>query len=136
MTAPKDRTRLQLGVAVVATIGMIVFCALRLRVNNDIMHFLPAGTDHRLADLSRQLADSTLTRTMILDIGVPDREALRGAANAIAAGRAAQSRPTTHRSGLVTASPSQTARGQDSTFDHPCCGPRGRPPDQGSRQTP
>ena len=48
---------------------MIVFCALRLRVNNDITHFLPAGTDHRLAELSRRLADSSLTRTLILDVG-------------------------------------------------------------------
>ena len=86
---PKDRTRLQLGVAAVLAIGMIVFCALRLRVNNDIMHFLPAGTDHRLADLSRQLADSTLTRTMILDVGGPDPEALRAAAAAMATGLAA-----------------------------------------------
>ena len=89
MTTPRDRTRLQLGVAAVLAIGMIVFCALRLRVNNDVMHFMPAGTDHRLANLSRQLADSTLTRTMILDIGGSDPEALRAAAAAIAAGLAA-----------------------------------------------
>ena len=89
MTAPRDRTRLQLGVAAVLAIGMLVFCALRLRVNNDVMHFMPAGTDHRLANLSRQLADSTLTRTMILDIGGSDPEALRAAAAAIAAGLAA-----------------------------------------------
>ena len=50
-------------------VGMIVFCALRLRVTTDITHFLPAGTDHRLAELSRRLADSSLTRTLILDVG-------------------------------------------------------------------
>jgi predicted exporter len=85
MTAGKDRTRLQLGVAAVLTVGMIVFCALRLRVNNDITHFLPAGTDHRLADLSRQLADSTLTRTLILDVGGADPQAVKAGAAALAA---------------------------------------------------
>ena len=60
------------AIAAVAAIGMLIFCALRLRVNNDITHFLPAGTDHRLADLSRQLADSSLTRTLILDVGGAD----------------------------------------------------------------
>src|SRR4029077_12801215 len=57
----------------------------RLRVNNDIAHFLPAGTDHRLADLSRQLADSTLTRTLILDVGGEDQQAVRNGAVALAA---------------------------------------------------
>jgi predicted exporter len=84
MSAGKDRTRLQLGVAAVLTIGMIVFCALRLRVNNDITHFLPAGTDHRLADLSHQLADSTLTRTLIVDVGGADPQAIKTAAAAMA----------------------------------------------------
>jgi predicted exporter len=90
MTGRPDRTRLQLGVAALVTAGMIVFCALRLRVNNDITHFLPSGTDHRLADLSRQLADSTLTRTMILDVGGNDPQVVKTAAAALAA------RLTTH----------------------------------------
>ena len=85
MTGKKDRARLHLGVAAAATVAMIVFCALRLRVNNDITHFLPAGTDHRLADLSRQLADSTLTRTLILDVGGSDPQAVKSAAAAMAA---------------------------------------------------
>ena len=80
-----DRSRLQLGIAAVAALGMLIFCALRLRVNNDITHFLPAGTDHRLADLSRQLADSSLTRTMILDVGGADPQAVKTAAAALAA---------------------------------------------------
>jgi len=80
MTGRPDSTRLRLGVAALITVGMIVFCALRLRVNNDIMHFLPAGTDHQLADLSRQLADSSLTRTLILDVGGADPQAVRAGA--------------------------------------------------------
>ena len=79
-----DRSRLQLGIAAVAAVGMLIFCALRLRVNNDITHFLPAGTDHRLADLSRQLADSSLTRTLILDVGGADPRAVKTAAAALA----------------------------------------------------
>ena len=86
MTERKDPTRLRLGIAALLTVGMIVFCALRLRVNNDVIHFLPAGTDHRLADLSRQLADSSLTRTMILDVGGADPKAVRDGAAALAAG--------------------------------------------------
>jgi predicted exporter len=91
MSAGKDRARLQLGVAGLVTIGMIAFCALRLRVNNDITHFLPAGTDHRLADLSRQLADSSLTRTLILDLGSAgdDPQAVKAGAAALAARLAA-----------------------------------------------
>jgi len=89
MTGGKDRARLHLGVAAVAAVAMIVFCALRLRVNNDITHFLPAGTDHRLADLSRQLADSTLTRTLILDVGGADPQAVKNAAAAMTATLAA-----------------------------------------------
>ena len=89
MTGGKDRARLHLGVAAVAAVAMIVFCGLRLRVNNDITHFLPAGTDHRLADLSRQLADSTLTRTLILDVGGADPQAVKNAAAAMTATLAA-----------------------------------------------
>jgi len=80
-----DRSRLHLVIAGVAAIAMLVFCLLRLRVNNDITHFLPAGTDHRLADLSRQLADSALTRTLILDVGGSDPQAVKSAAAAMAA---------------------------------------------------
>jgi predicted exporter len=89
MTERPDRTRLHLGVAAALAIAMIVFCALRLRVTNDITHFLPAGTDHRLADLSRRLADSSLTRTLILDVGGADPAAVRQGVVALAAGLAA-----------------------------------------------
>jgi predicted exporter len=85
MSPRTDRSRLHLVIAAVAAVGMLVFCVLRLRVNNDITHFLPAGTDHRLADLSRQLADSTLTRTLILDVGGNDPQAVKAGAGALAA---------------------------------------------------
>src|SRR6187402_409342 len=89
MTERRDPTRLRLGIAALLAVGMIVFCALRLRVNNDITHFLPAGTDHRLAELSRRLADSSLTRTLILDVGGADPKTVRDGAATLAAGLAA-----------------------------------------------
>jgi len=85
MTPDRARTRLRLGIAAALTAGMIVFCALRLRVTTDITHFLPAGTDHRLAELSRRLADSTLTRTLILDVGGSDPQVIKTGAAAMAA---------------------------------------------------
>lgn len=48
---------------------MAGYSALRLEVTTDITHFLPAGSDHRMAQLSRELADSPLTRALILSIG-------------------------------------------------------------------
>jgi predicted exporter len=89
MTGPRDRARLHLGVAAALALAMIAFCALRLRVTTDITHFLPAGTDHKLAELSRRLADSALTRTLILDVGGGDPQAVRDGAAALAAGLAA-----------------------------------------------
>src|SRR5262249_30884121 len=88
MTGQKDRARLHLGVAAALAIAMIVFCALRLRVTTDITHFLPAVTDHELAELSRRLADSALTRTLILDVGGADPAAVREGAAALATGLA------------------------------------------------
>ena len=84
MTGPLP-TRTRLGLAVAVAAAMAVFCALRLRVTTDITHFMPAGSDHRLAALSRQLADSSLTRTLILDVGAPDGASARAAAVALAA---------------------------------------------------
>jgi predicted exporter len=89
MTERRDRARLHLGVAAAVAVAMIVFCALRLRVTTDITHFLPAGTDHELAELSRRLADSALTRTLILDVGGADPRAVRDGAAALANGLAA-----------------------------------------------
>ncbi|HTA20010.1 MAG TPA: MMPL family transporter [Polyangia bacterium] len=77
--------RARLLLAAAAAAAMTIFCATRLRVTTDITHFLPSGSDHRLAGLSRQLADSSLTRTLILSVAAPDAEAARAAAAALAA---------------------------------------------------
>jgi predicted exporter len=81
---------MRLALAAIVAAAMAVFCAARLRVTTDITHFLPAGADHRLAGLSRQLADSSLTRTLILSFGAPDVEAARAAAGILAARLAAE----------------------------------------------
>jgi predicted exporter len=80
------RARLSVAAVLAAVLaaGMAAFIALRLQVSTDITHFLPAGADHRLANLSRQLADSTLTRTLILSVGAPEPEQAKAAARAIA----------------------------------------------------
>jgi predicted exporter len=85
--APPPAGRRRLVAAAALAVAMAVYCALRLQVTTDITHFLPAGSDHRLAQLSRQLADSALTRTMILSVESPegsDPAALRRAAAALA----------------------------------------------------
>jgi predicted exporter len=78
-------TRARLIVAALLIAGMAAYSALRMKVTTDITHFLPAGSDHRMAQLSRELADSPLTRTLILSIGAahPDAD-LRAAAAALA----------------------------------------------------
>jgi len=53
--------------AVLAAI-MGTYCALHLRVGSDITRFLPVGSDSDLAALSSRLADSPLTRTLVISL--------------------------------------------------------------------
>jgi predicted exporter len=84
MTPPGRSGRLRLGIAAALAAAMAATVALRIQVTTDITHFLPAGADQRAAELSRRLADSTLTRTMILSIGAQDPAAARQGAAALA----------------------------------------------------
>src|SRR5450432_751601 len=77
------RPAARLALAAALAVAMGAFCATHLRVTTDITHFLPAGADHRLAGLSRQLADSALTRTLILSVEGPDGETARTAARVL-----------------------------------------------------
>jgi predicted exporter len=52
--------------------AMAVFVSLRLEVSSDITAFLAAGDDVRLAKLSRQLAESDLSKTTVLVIDSTD----------------------------------------------------------------
>lgn len=51
-----------------AAAAMLVYSALHLRVGTDITNFLPVGSRSHLAALSSRLADSPLTRTVVLSI--------------------------------------------------------------------
>jgi predicted exporter len=57
------------GVVFVALLSYVV---LHFRVTTDISHFLPDAEDGELSALSRQIAESELSRTMILAIEAPD----------------------------------------------------------------
>ena len=64
---------LRSGLALVAAAtAMLVYSALHLRVGTDITNFLPLGGRSELAALSSRLADSPLTRTVVLSIGAND----------------------------------------------------------------
>jgi predicted exporter len=67
---PEHRLRLAIGILLFAALS--IFVALNFRVTTDISHFLPDVVDDEIATLSREIADSELSRTMILAIEAPD----------------------------------------------------------------
>jgi predicted exporter len=59
---------------------MAAFVATHLRVSNEITHFLPAGRDARLAYVSRAIAESELSRAMVIAVeGTDPSRVLDGA---------------------------------------------------------
>lgn len=78
-----DRIKAAIGFAVMA--AMAVYCARALEVSTEITHFLPGSDDRRLAQIARNLADSDLTRTLILSIEAPDQERAIAASKRLAA---------------------------------------------------
>ena len=62
-----NERRRTIAFALIAAI-MGVYCALHLRVGSDITRFLPMGSDSDLAALSSRLADSPLTRTLVISL--------------------------------------------------------------------
>src|SRR5512145_667081 len=62
--------------------GQIVLS--RLTLSNDISKFLVDSNDARLSWISRQLAESELTRTTILVVGAKDQDRALDAAGALA----------------------------------------------------
>jgi predicted exporter len=58
--------RAALGLLVI--VALAVVCWTRLAVTTDITHFLADETDAKLAGISRQLAQSELTRTIVLSV--------------------------------------------------------------------
>ena len=69
-----------LGLAALLFRGMGVFTARHLELSAGLTHFLSAESEVRLASLSAQIADSALTRTMILSLGAPAVETATAAA--------------------------------------------------------
>lgn len=84
------RLRLSLAVLVACALAAIVLG--RWRVNTSIVAFLPAGDDRELYEISKSLADSSLTRRMVLSLGASrafggqaDEQARRGELAEVAA---------------------------------------------------
>jgi predicted exporter len=78
----KRGPRIAVGAALLLLMGL--FCALRLELSNEITHFLAPGDDPRLARLSRRLAESELTRTMILSVSAEEAEVAMAAVDDMA----------------------------------------------------
>ena len=79
------RARLEAAAVVVALAAMALFCRARFAMTTEITHFLPAGSDVRLVGYTRALADSELTRAMILSVEAPDRKTAAAAAGELGA---------------------------------------------------
>ncbi len=86
-----------LGALLLVVMG--VFVGLRLELTSEITHFLAAGDDARLAKLSRQLAESELTKTTILVLGSDSGETPLAEARALAETLAADEEVAWVRSG-------------------------------------
>ena len=61
-------------------------------ITTEITHFLPEGTDRRLAQISRAVAESELTRTVVLTVGGPSEDIAAEAASELAE----RLRPSSH----------------------------------------
>jgi predicted exporter len=72
-------------VSVFVALGVLAaFVIPRLRVEADITHFLPAGEDRALAELSTAITSSELNRTITLTIAAPDASSAARSALALA----------------------------------------------------
>lgn len=77
-------TRTTLAMVASAALTMVVYCVTHLEPGTDITNFLPDRGSADLAALSTQLADSELTRTMVLSVEGPTTAAAVAAAKALA----------------------------------------------------
>ncbi len=69
---------------IAAALAMAIYSGLHLRVGTDITNFLPVGSRSELAALSSRLADSPLTRTMVLSIAADEPAVAIAAAHELA----------------------------------------------------
>ncbi len=84
----------------VAAVAMLTYIATHLRIGTDITNFMPDGGGAKLASLSRKLANSELTRTMIISIGADDAALADDAAAELEAALAAHPEVAWTRSAL------------------------------------
>jgi predicted exporter len=89
-----ERRQLAFGAVVVAALG--AFVAARMTVVTDITSFLPAGDDPTLSQLSREIASSELSRTMVLTLEAPDPDRAVAASRALEAALRADPRVGPH----------------------------------------
>lgn len=85
MTPERRGDWLVLALGVLASLAMGAYLAVGLQVTTDISHLLPSVQDKRLGEVARALAESELTRTMILTVGAPDIGTAKAAAAELAA---------------------------------------------------
>ncbi len=83
---------------VLAVAGLAALAARDLEISTDITNFMPRESDAELAVIASRLADSALTRTMILTIGVPANQGVEPPATdvAVAAARELEQRLRGH----------------------------------------
>ncbi len=106
------RDRVQAAVVTIVLVLMSAYCLRRFKITTDITYFLPTGADQRLLNVSRAIADSELTRTMILSVAAPDEESASAASGELAA------KLSTHpQVAWVRTSPGVEARQQKAVYD-------------------
>lgn len=80
---PSTGGRLRLVLVLLVVMAAAVFVALRLQVTTDIGRFLPTGTDREKARISRAVANSEASRTLIVTVEAGDLPAALEASAAL-----------------------------------------------------
>lgn len=86
--------RARIGAGLALWVLLALFVGLRFEMTTDIAHFLPDPDDPEIASLSREIADSELSRTMILAIEAKDSAEAARASRAFEAALRADPRVT------------------------------------------
>jgi hypothetical protein len=84
MTATSTRSARVRAAALFALLVVVwALDARKLALDMSIAHFLPRGSDPRVAGMLTALSDGALARTTILDLGGTDSDTLKSAARAV-----------------------------------------------------
>lgn len=73
------------GLFAAAVLGMLAYCVTHLELSTDVTNFMPEESHRELAVLASRLADSELTRTMVITVGAARTETAVAAARELAA---------------------------------------------------